>query len=99
MTSNLGSDVIQAMAEAEYDEMKSAVMDIVTGHFRPEFVNRIDEAVVFHQLARAQIRATARIQLDHLRRRLEEQSIELRVSETALECLGWKNRFTSWHSS
>ena len=46
MTSNLGSDVIQAMAEAEYDEMKSAVMDIVTGHFRPEFVNRIDEAVV-----------------------------------------------------
>lgn len=88
MTSNLGSDVIQNMAEQGYDEMKSAVMEIVGGHFRPEFINRLDEIVVFHPLGREEIRAIAEIQIEHLRRRLEEREIGLELTTAALDHLG-----------
>ena len=67
MTSNLGSDQIQLLAgEANYDEMKDAVMDVVGGYFRPEFINRLDEVVVFHPLGMEQIRGIAKIQLQQL---------------------------------
>ncbi len=89
MTSNLGSDVIQKLAgEEHYQEMKSSVIEIVGQYFRPEFINRLDEVVVFHPLVKDQIRAIADIQLEHLRRRLSERDIALRVSEAALDKLG-----------
>ncbi|MES9934823.1 MAG: AAA family ATPase, partial [Sedimenticola sp.] len=89
MTSNLGSDMIQSMAaEERYDEMKAAVMEIVGGHFRPEFINRVDEIVVFHPLGREQIRAITDIQVGYLRKRLAENDIGLEVSEAALDQLG-----------
>jgi ATP-dependent Clp protease ATP-binding subunit ClpB len=85
MTSNLGSDIIQTMAgEAQYDAMKAAVLDVVGRHFRPEFINRIDEVVVFHPLAQAQIRGIAEIQLERLRGRLAERDLKLEISEAAM---------------
>ncbi|MES9868586.1 MAG: ATP-dependent chaperone ClpB [Sedimenticola sp.] len=89
MTSNLGSDMIQSMAAEElYDEMKAAVMEIVGGHFRPEFINRVDEIVVFHPLGREQIRAITDIQIGYLRQRLAGNDIGLEVSQAALDQLG-----------
>jgi ATP-dependent Clp protease ATP-binding subunit ClpB len=89
MTSNLGSQVIQDMAgEENYARMKAAVMEIVAGHFRPEFINRIDEVVVFHPLGRAQIHAIANIQIDALRKRLRERDMDLILTEAALDQLG-----------
>ncbi len=89
MTSNLGSQVIQEKAgEERYAEMKAAVMEIVGQYFRPEFINRVDEVVVFHPLARDQIRRIADIQIGFLRRRLAEREIQLEVSEAALDRLG-----------
>jgi len=89
MTSNLGSDRIQELAgESNYDEMKSAVMEVVGNHFRPEFINRIDESVVFHPLGRSQIRAITTIQVEVLRQRLKDRDIDLQVSEAALDSLG-----------
>ncbi len=89
MTSNLGSQVIQEMAgEENYAAMKSAVMEIVGHHFRPEFINRVDEVVVFHPLGRDQIRAIADIQLGYLRRRLAERDMQMVVTEAALDRLG-----------
>ena len=88
MTSNLGSDLIQTMAaEADYVAMKQAVMEVVAHHFRPEFINRVDESVVFHPLAPAQIRAIAEIQVDLLRQRLAEYQLGLDVSTAALDQL------------
>jgi ATP-dependent Clp protease ATP-binding subunit ClpB len=89
MTSNLGSQTIQEMAgEENYEAMKGAVMEIVGGHFRPEFINRIDEVVVFHPLGREQIREITRIQLEYLRRRLADREMGLEVSDAALDRLG-----------
>lgn len=89
MTSNLGSQIIQEMAgEDNYDAMKSAVMEVVGGHFRPEFVNRIDDIVVFHPLGKAQIRAITDIQLQRLRDRLADLDIKLDVSIPALDVMG-----------
>ena len=89
MTSNLGSQQIQEMAgEENYDDMKSAVMQIVGSHFRPEFINRVDEVVVFHPLGKAQIRAIASIQFEYLRKRLQDRNIDLRLTETALDKIG-----------
>jgi ATP-dependent Clp protease ATP-binding subunit ClpB len=68
--------------------MKAAVMEIVGQYFRPEFINRVDEVVVFHPLARDQIRRIADIQIGFLRRRLAEREIQLEVSEAALDRLG-----------
>jgi ATP-dependent Clp protease ATP-binding subunit ClpB len=89
MTSNLGSQVIQELTgEENYARMKAAVMEIVGDNFRPEFINRIDEVVVFHPLGRQQIRAITSIQIRYLRRRLAERDIDLQVSEKALDRLG-----------
>jgi len=89
MTSNLGSDVIQQKAgEANYADMKDAVMEIVRVAFRPEFINRLDEIVVFHPLDEAQIRAIARIQIGYLVHRLAERDLGLTVSDAALDLLG-----------
>lgn len=85
MTSNLGSDVIQEMAtESEYEHMKSAVMDVVGRHFRPEFINRVDEAVVFHPLGAEQIRGIAAIQIEVLRQRLKERDLDLVMDDSAM---------------
>ena len=84
MTSNLGSDRIQAMAdEADYETMKATVLEVVSRHFRPEFINRIDDLVVFHALQKKQVRAIADIQIERLAKRLREQDIELDVSTRA----------------
>jgi ATP-dependent Clp protease ATP-binding subunit ClpB len=89
MTSNLGSQVIQEMAgEENYAAMKDAVMEIVGHQFRPEFINRVDEVVVFHPLGREQIRAIADIQLGFLRKRLAERDMQMEVSAAALDRLG-----------
>ncbi|MDD5460368.1 MAG: ATP-dependent chaperone ClpB [Methylococcales bacterium] len=89
MTSNLGSDVIQELSgEALYPVMKAAVMEKVSQHFRPEFINRIDEAVVFHPLGREQIRAISGIQIEYLRQRLQEREIGFEISAEALDLLG-----------
>jgi ATP-dependent Clp protease ATP-binding subunit ClpB len=89
MTSNLGSQVIQEHAgEKNYTRMKSAVMEIVTQSFRPEFINRIDDIVVFHPLGAAQIRAIVDIQLGQLRRRLMERSMDLVLDDAARDLLG-----------
>jgi ATP-dependent Clp protease ATP-binding subunit ClpB len=88
MTSNLGSDIIQTLAgETEYEEMKSAVMGVVTQHFRPEFLNRVDDVVVFHPLAKSQIMGIAKIQLQILQARLEEADIRLHLEDDALAFL------------
>jgi ATP-dependent Clp protease ATP-binding subunit ClpB len=88
MTSNLGSDLIQEMAgEEHYDAMKVAVMGVVGAHFRPEFINRVDETVVFHPLARAQIRGIASIQVEGLRHRLADRDLELQLSDDVLDHL------------
>jgi ATP-dependent Clp protease ATP-binding subunit ClpB len=88
MTSNLGSDRIQELAdEADYDRMKKLVMGVVTQAFRPEFINRIDEIVVFHALQKSQIRAIADIQLNRIAERLRQQELEIEVSEKAREFL------------
>ncbi len=89
MTSNLGSDIIQSLSgEALYSVMKTSVMEIVSTKFRPEFINRIDEAVVFHSLGRGQIRAISGIQIDYLRKRLQDREIGFEISEDALDLLG-----------
>ncbi|MFT6906148.1 MAG: ATP-dependent Clp protease ATP-binding subunit ClpB [Oleiphilaceae bacterium] len=89
MTSNLGSEIIQNMnmTAAGYENIKSAVMESVTAHFRPEFVNRIDEVVVFHSLAADQIKDIAKIQLEGLNKRLGEQDLALKFSEEAMSKL------------
>jgi len=88
MTSNLGSDLIQELAGADYEVMKSAVMEVVSTHFRPEFINRIDESVVFHPLGKEQIRAIAKNQIADLKGRLQDREIAFEISEQALDLLG-----------
>jgi len=88
MTSNLGSDLIQELAgEANYQKMKDSVMDVVAMHFRPEFINRVDDMVVFHPLNRGQLKDIARIQIHQLCARLADQELGLEVSDTALDRL------------
>jgi ATP-dependent Clp protease ATP-binding subunit ClpB len=89
MTSNLGSQVIQEYAgEKNYPKMKSAVMEVVQQSFRPEFINRIDDIVVFHPLGTKQIRAIVDIQLIYLRKRLQERSMDLTLDDAARDLLG-----------
>lgn len=90
MTSNLGSHLIQEMSNDTYDAMKKAVMEIVGEHFRPEFINRIDEVVVFHALEKAQIRAIATIQIQQLKDRLKDRELTLDISDDALDYLAEK---------
>ncbi|AOV96031.1 ATP-dependent chaperone ClpB [Edwardsiella hoshinae] len=88
MTSNLGSDLIQdRFGELSYGEMKELVMSVVTHHFRPEFINRIDETVVFHPLGQENIKAIAQIQLQRLYQRLEEKGYSVTMSDAALDQL------------
>ncbi|TKB49085.1 ATP-dependent chaperone ClpB [Ferrimonas aestuarii] len=84
MTSNLGSDLIQQHADSDYDTVKAQLMGVLGQSFRPEFLNRIDETVVFHPLAQPHIKAIARIQLEQLRKRLADKEYQLDVSEEAL---------------
>jgi ATP-dependent Clp protease ATP-binding subunit ClpB len=96
MTSNLGSQQIQEIASSGIDEdspeaytqMKAAVMGVVQAHFRPEFINRLDEIVVFHPLDKSQIREIARLQTQYLARRLHERQIDIEISDQALVLLG-----------
>ncbi|MGC6389763.1 ATP-dependent chaperone ClpB [Ewingella sp. S1.OA.A_B6] len=89
MTSNLGSDLIQQhFGVATYAQMKESVMEVVTHNFRPEFINRIDEVVVFHPLGHAHIKHIAQIQLGRLYKRLEERGYTATLTDAALELLG-----------
>ncbi|MBT8111452.1 MAG: ATP-dependent chaperone ClpB, partial [Gammaproteobacteria bacterium] len=88
MTSNLGSQLIQEMAgEDNYDAMKAAVIDVVGSHFRPEFINRIDDLVVFHPLSREHIRKIVDIQLSYLHARLADRDISIHLSDAARDKL------------
>ncbi|MET0935701.1 MAG: ATP-dependent chaperone ClpB [Luteibacter sp.] len=91
MTSNLGSNLIQEQAgdsEADYMQMKASVLGVVQGHFRPEFINRLDDLVVFRPLDKKQIRSIARIQLDYLAKRLADRQLSLDLTDRALDLLG-----------
>ncbi|MDG9729114.1 ATP-dependent chaperone ClpB [Ignatzschineria sp. RMDPL8A] len=96
MTSNLGSDLIQEQARAlsdldskdQYDAMKESVMTVVGQHFRPEFINRIDDIVVFHPLAKEHIRSIAKLQVDRVIARMAEHEITLTISDDGLDKLG-----------
>lgn len=89
MTSNLGSHLIQDMAEkVTYNQIKEAVMGVVSQHFRPEFINRLDDAVVFHALSKEQISEIARVQIVYLTKRLQQLNIQLDISEQAIAFLG-----------
>ena len=88
MTSNLGSQLIQELAgEENYQTMRESVMEVVASQFRPEFINRIDESVVFHPLAQTEIRSIARIQMRELHARLAERELTLEISDAALDKL------------
>ncbi|MFO7808635.1 ATP-dependent chaperone ClpB [Guyparkeria sp.] len=90
MTSNLGSQRIQELAsqDADYEQMKTEVLEIVGQHFRPEFINRVDDVVVFHPLDRSEIRKIVDIQIDYLRNRLADREIGLTLTDVALDGLG-----------
>ena len=87
MTSNLGSHKIQEMVGESYEDIKSEVMDSVGQHFRPEFINRIDEIVVFHPLGMSQMAGIADIQLQRLRQRLQEREMDIELSADAMHKL------------
>jgi len=87
MTSNLGSQMIQEMSGSQYEAIKQAVMGEVKTHFRPEFINRIDEVVVFHALDAKHIQSIAKIQLNYLKTRLGKLDMQLEISDAALSAL------------
>ena len=87
MTSNLGSDLIQSMVGESHEAIRDAVMGVVGTHFRPEFINRIDEAVVFHALGREHIRGILEVQLSYLRARLEDMDYGFELSDAVAEKL------------
>jgi ATP-dependent Clp protease ATP-binding subunit ClpB len=92
MTSNLGSQIIQDMANRSFDDVRERVMEVLQGHFRPEFINRVDEIIVFRQLTREQLAQIVDIQLAQLQKRLSDRKIEIRVTPAAKELLaerGW----------
>ncbi|MFZ7325221.1 ATP-dependent chaperone ClpB [Avibacterium avium] len=88
MTSNLGSDLIQTNRDLDYSAMKEVVMSVVSQHFRPEFINRIDETVVFHPLDKENIRTIAKIQLKRLEKRMESHGYHLAFTDAALDFIG-----------
>jgi ATP-dependent Clp protease ATP-binding subunit ClpB len=88
MTSNLGSQIIQELTgEQNYEAMKTAVMEIVAQHFRPEFINRVDDVVVFHPLSKKHIRAIVDIQLAYLYDRLADRDMHIELSDAARDRL------------
>jgi ATP-dependent Clp protease ATP-binding subunit ClpB len=92
MTSNLGSQIIQDMSNSPFEDVRDRVMEVLQAQFRPEFLNRVDDVIVFRPLTREQLAAIVEIQLRQLQKRLAERKIELRVSQAAKELLaerGW----------
>jgi ATP-dependent Clp protease ATP-binding subunit ClpB len=88
MTSNLGSDIIQNHKDdSSYEQMKQEVMGEVNNHFRPEFINRVDDIVVFHSLGKDEIKSIAKIQLLGLRQRLQEMGLKFEISGAALDLI------------
>jgi ATP-dependent Clp protease ATP-binding subunit ClpB len=85
MTSNIASQIILSFKGQNYDRMKEQALDALRQSFRPEFLNRVDEIVVFHPLTKEELRKIVDIQLDRLRKRLEERKIELELSDRALD--------------
>ncbi len=88
MTSNLGSDIIQSKINDPYKEIKDSVMTVVGSHFRPEFINRVDDIVVFHPLKQEHIRLIAKIQINKVTKRLATRDLHLQISDEALNFLG-----------
>ena len=88
MTSNLGSDTVQKMARESHEDLKLALQEQLTEHFRPEFINRIDEVLVFRALQRDQVQAIVRIQVERLSQRLAERNLVLELSDEAIEFVG-----------
>jgi len=94
MTSNLGSQLIQEMSsdsgsdENKYDDMKNSLMEVVGSHFRPEFINRVDDVVVFHPLGQSQIRSITGIQMEYLKHRLADREMSVTITDAALDFLG-----------
>jgi len=88
MTSNLGSQIIQDMSNSPFEDVRDRVMEVLQAQFRPEFLNRVDDVIVFRPLTREQLAAIVDIQLRQLQKRLAERKIELRVSQAAKELLG-----------
>lgn len=89
MTSNLGSDLIQSESvNDDYENLKNTIMDVVGQHFRPEFINRIDDVVVFHALQKDQIRAITEVQIARLEKRVQEQDITLEITDQTKDFLG-----------
>ena len=92
MTSNLGGQLIQEMANRSFDEVREAVLGVLRNHFRPEFLNRVDDIIVFKALTQEQLGAIVDIQLARLRKRLDERKIALLVNDPAKDLLieqGW----------
>ncbi|MGA1623354.1 MAG: AAA family ATPase, partial [Synechocystis sp.] len=89
MTSNLGSQYILDVAgdDARYEEMRTRVMDVMRDNFRPEFLNRVDETIIFHGLQKSELRSIVQIQVQHLADRLAEQKLALKLSDAALDFL------------
>jgi ATP-dependent Clp protease ATP-binding subunit ClpB len=87
MTSNIASQLILGYRGEDYEKMKSECLEVLRRSFRPEFLNRVDEIVVFHPLAREQLRQIVEIQLARLRKRLEERKIELELTDKARDYL------------
>jgi ATP-dependent Clp protease ATP-binding subunit ClpB len=89
MTSNLGSQYILDVAadEGKYEEMRSRVMEVLRNNFRPEFLNRVDETIIFHGLQKSQLRSIIQIQVQHLAHRLADQKLSLTITEPALDFL------------
>jgi ATP-dependent Clp protease ATP-binding subunit ClpB len=88
MTSNLGSEAIQTLSEeGDFERIRSTVMGVVAQHFRPEFINRVDDIVVFHPLNREQVREIAGLQFHVLEARLADQDIEITITDQALDAL------------
>jgi len=87
MTSNLGSQIIQELAGKNYEKMKKAVLEEVGKYFRPEFINRVDEVVVFHPLDKAQLRHIVELQIERLKGRLQERSLQLQIDDVVLDYL------------
>jgi ATP-dependent Clp protease ATP-binding subunit ClpB len=90
MTSNLGGQFIQDLGERDYEEMKSRVLEVLRNTFRPEFLNRVDEIVIFHSLSREHIEKIIDIQLEYLRKRLKERKLSLELSERAKQLIADK---------
>ncbi len=88
MTSNLGSDLIQSKINEPYKDIKSSVMEVVGTHFRPEFINRVDDIVVFHPLKQEHIRLIAKIQINKVKKRLLARDLHLEISDEAVDFLG-----------